>query len=130
MKFRFGRIPKHYQFEYVPRFYDPEEEERKAREVVYGDGEGDDGDKLKAQIRSGLQGGGRGSQFRFRQERGAQAAASNRRLLIVMALLFATAWLFFRSTRLDRSLEAWRRQQATEEPAPRVPTALEAAQTR
>ena len=103
MKFRFGRIPKHYQFEYTPRFYDPEEEKRKAREVAYGDGDGDDAEKLKAQIRSGLARRG-GSQFAYRSQRNAESKRSNRRLGLVLLTLALLAYLLLNSTRLERLL--------------------------
>jgi hypothetical protein len=45
MKFKFVHTPKPRQFEYIPRFYDPEKEEREARKrAVLGDAyDGPDG---------------------------------------------------------------------------------------
>lgn len=45
MKFKFVHTPKPRQFEYIPRYYDPEKEEREARKrAVLGDAyEGPDG---------------------------------------------------------------------------------------
>ena len=103
MKMRFGRIPKHYQFEYVPRFYDPEEEKKRKREVDYS--VGDPAEKLKSQIRNGLQ-GQRGSQFQFRTQRSVETAKSNRRLMFILLAFGVIGYLLWNSQRIERLLTA------------------------
>lgn len=90
MPLRLRRLPRHARFEYVPRFYDPDKEEREARKPDYE--RGDVGETLKRQIAHGFGRKGRGSQFQFRTQRSAQASASNRRLLIIIAALGLTAY--------------------------------------
>ena len=104
MKFKLGRVPKHYSFEYIPRFYDPEEEERKKREVDYS--EGDASAKLKEQIRYGLK-GQRTSTYAFRTQRSKMTADSNRRLMYIIAVMLFIGYLLWNSDRIERVLGLW-----------------------
>ncbi len=104
MKFNLGRVPKHYKFEYVPRFYDPEEEERKKHEVDYS--EGDASAKLKEQIRYGLK-GQRVSTYAYRTQRSRQSAASNKRLMYIIGVMVFLGYLFWNSDRIERLLGLW-----------------------
>ena len=108
MKFRLGRVPKHYTFEYTPRFYDPEEEERKAQEVDYN--EGDTAEKLKSQIRRNMRSGG--SKFAFRTQRSEAVAQSNRRLILIIGVMLLLGFLLLNSSKIERMLAAFNQMSA------------------
>lgn len=96
MKIRLNRLPRHANFEYRPRYYDPERERREALKADYADG--DVGTKLKSQIRQGFgRSAGRSSQFAFRTQRNQQSAASNRRLFMIIAAFLVIAYLVLES---------------------------------
>lgn len=96
MKFRARNLPRHSQFDYQPRFYDPDKE-RLAR--LAPDYEGDDSTKkMKEQISQSFSRRGRSaSQFSFRTERSAQASTSNKRLLVIIMVIGALAYLVLSS---------------------------------
>lgn len=52
--FRFGKTVKHQRFNYIPRYYDPEKEERDARIKAARGMAGDDADAMKARIAKGF----------------------------------------------------------------------------
>ena len=104
MKIRLSRLPRHANFEYRPRYYDPERERREALRADYG--EGDVGVKLKSQIRQGFgRASGASSQFAFRTQRNQQSAASNRRLFLIIAAFAMIAYLLLESN-VEGLLEA------------------------
>lgn len=96
MKIRLNRLPRHANFEYRPRYYDPERERREALAADYA---GDDPTRrLKSQIRQGFgRASGASSQFAFRTQRNQQSAASNRRLFLIIALFMVIAYLLLES---------------------------------
>lgn len=88
----FFKTPKHHQFEYKPRYYDPEKEELQQRLKKYGSGEVSDTDMLKERISHGfrqkgiVQEGGR--------RRGNSLNRNNRLLLIIiLGLILMTLFL-------------------------------------
>ena len=104
MKIRLSRLPRHANFEYRPRFYDPERERRESLRADYA--EGDVGAKLKSQIRQGFgRASGASSQFAFRTQRNQQSAASNRRLVLIIAAFVMIAYLLLESN-VEGLLEA------------------------
>jgi len=90
---RFFRVPKHQQFKYNTRFYDPRKEEleqriQRAEGVKNGDTEA-----MKARISEGFRGGGYykvDNRFRSRQVR-----RSNMVLIGVIVVLLLLAYLIF-----------------------------------
>ena len=101
---RLSRLPRHANFEYRPRYYDPERERREALRADYADGQVED--KLKSQIRRGFgRASGASSQFAFRTQRNQQSAASNRRLFIIIALFMVIAYFVLESN-VEGLLEA------------------------
>ena len=105
MKFNLSRVPKHYSFEYTPRYYDPEEEEQQRRAGVdYTTG--DPGAKLKEQIRFGMK-SQRASGYAFRTQRSAANAAANRRLFTIVLFICFVGYLMWNSDRIERLLGAW-----------------------
>lgn len=105
MKFNLSRVPRHYSFEYTPRFYDPEEEE-KQRRTGADYTEGDVGSKLKEQIRFGMK-QQKASGYAFRTQRATANAASNRRLVTIIIFMCFIAYLMWNSDRIERMLQAW-----------------------
>ena len=96
MKFRLNKLPRHANFEYRPRFYDPDKEQRERRRADYS--EGDVAATLKSQIARGFdRRSGRTSQFAFRTQRSQQSAASNRRLLVIIAAMAIAAYFVLES---------------------------------
>ena len=104
MKFNLSRVPKHYSFEYTPRFYDPEEEKAKSLEVDYS--EGDAAHKLKEQIRFGMK-SQRASGYAFRTQRSKANAAANKRLVSIVIFICFIGYLMWNSDRIERLLTAW-----------------------
>jgi len=97
----FFKIYKPRTYNYKPRYYDPEKEARKEREERYG--KNDDGERVEnnSEYRPSLQ---RGS-FReeLEKERGLRGSTyrkhsrqSNTRLIIIVAILGAIAYLILR----------------------------------
>ena len=104
MKF-LSRVPKHYSFDYTPRFYDPEEEQKRQR-VTVDYNEGDAATKLKQQIRFGMK-TQRASGYAFRTQRSAANAAANKRLFTIILFMCFVAYLVWNSDKLERLLGAW-----------------------
>ena len=105
MKFNLSRVPKHYSFEYTPRFYDPEEEQQRKRQGAdYS--EGDAAAKLKEQIRFGMK-SQRASGFAFRTQRSAANAAANKRLFTIIIFICFVGYLMWNSDKIERLLAAW-----------------------
>jgi hypothetical protein len=97
MRFRISRLPKHSSFEYTPRYYDPDKERLRNVQTDYN--EGDVADKLKGQIRQGFdRSSGRSkSNLSYRRERSVAAKASNRRLLLIIAVFLLIGYLLVES---------------------------------
>lgn len=90
MAISFIKLPKYRQFEYKPRYWDPEKEEREARirEIKRDMGYEMPSDPTRTTIRRGS--------FRQRQKQKVKASrASNIRLLVILAVLFIIAYLIF-----------------------------------
>lgn len=92
---RIFRTPRHQRFEYKPRHWDPDKEEREQRlsHIKKLQEEGSV-DSMKARISSGLKRGGR----RNPEYRSKMVRESNKRLLMILALIvlvgFALLWIF------------------------------------
>jgi len=86
MKIVFFKTPKPKQFNYIPRYYDPEKEELEKRKKELGLlGEGDAHQYLKAQMRR-----------RWRADAHQRADRSSAvRVFIYLMILFLTVYLFF-----------------------------------
>ena len=89
MKFRLNKLPRHSTFDYKPRFYDPQKEERQQRMALQSEQSVEE--RMKSRIARGFDRSG-SSQFAFRSERNAQSAASTRRLLMIIAAMFILAY--------------------------------------
>ncbi len=85
--FRFIKLPKHRQYEYTPRYWNPEKEELEERLRRVEERKQSDKDAMKSRISSGFRKGYTGG----RSLRGKQARRSNVILLaIVVMLIFFT----------------------------------------
>ncbi len=85
--FRFTKLPKHRQYEYTPRYWNPEKEELEERLKRIEERKQGDKDAMKSRISSGFRRGYIGG----RSLRGKQARRSNAILLgIVVLLIFFT----------------------------------------
>lgn len=88
----FGNRIKHRKFEYVPRYYDQEKEERDARIRQYTSGNSDSDTELaKSRIKAGFR-------QKYRAEEDAYSSRSkkksNRILMMVMVLLLVVCYIF------------------------------------
>ena len=98
--FNFNKSAKNNTFNYIPRYYNEEKEEREQRMKQYE--ETDDPDAVKNRIRSGLRHSYRGdSQFRK-----SQVNKSNIRLLYIIAILILLSLLMLRSDYFLKILQA------------------------
>ena len=96
MKFRARNLPRHYRFDYTPRFYDPEKERLEQLKVDYTKTD-DVGAALKGQISRGFRNGGKTSTINFQTERSAQSTASNKRLFYIVVVLALLTYLLLES---------------------------------
>jgi hypothetical protein len=90
MAISFIKLPRHKRFEYTPRYWDPEKEEREERVRQIKREMGIEVPSIPGQttIRRGS--------FRQRQKQKVKATrASNIRLLVILAVLFIIAYLIF-----------------------------------
>ena len=90
MAISFIKLPRHKQFEYTPRYWDPEKEEReeRIRQIKREMGVEIPGNSNRTTIRRGS--------FRQRQKQKVKASrASNIRLMVILAALFLIAYLIF-----------------------------------
>ncbi|MBV6655288.1 MAG: hypothetical protein KI786_16085 [Mameliella sp.] len=90
--FKFSKLPRHQQYQYKPRFWNPEKEDleerlKRAEEMKSGDTEGVKA-RLSGSFRRGYQ---KAEDNRFRQR---QVKRSNMVLLGVIALLILFSYLF------------------------------------
>ena len=88
---RFIKLPGHKKFNYTPRYWDPEKEEReeRIRQIKQEMGIEMSGDPNRTTIRRGS--------FRqaHKQAKVRASRASNIRLLVILAVLFILAYLIF-----------------------------------
>lgn len=87
---KFIKLPKHQQYQYKPRYWDPEKEELKERlqrieALKQGDTEG-----MKARIASGIKRGYKADS----RERNKQMTRSNLVLLIIVIFLLGVSYVF------------------------------------
>ncbi|MEM7102147.1 MAG: hypothetical protein AAF502_03375 [Bacteroidota bacterium] len=96
-----SRLPKARKFEYKPRYFDPEEEERKERrkKLFEAHGSGSEGSKLR--IAKGLK---RHKDRRNRSESG--AIRTNMILIVVLSVLIFFSWIFLNNY-LEPFIESW-----------------------
>lgn len=90
MAISFIKLPRHKRFEYTPRYWDPEKEERESRvrQIKKEMGIEVSSNPTRTTIRRGS--------FRQRQKQKTKATrASNIRLLVILAALFIIAYLIF-----------------------------------
>lgn len=90
MAISFIKLPKHKRFEYTPRYWDPEKEEReeRVRQIKRDMGIEVSSNPTHTTIRRGS--------FRQRQKQKVKATkASNIRLLVILIVLFIIAYLIF-----------------------------------
>ena len=89
---RFTKIPKHQQYEYKPRFWDPKEEELKERLERVENMKKGDPEAIKARLSGGFRRGyEQGRNVRFRKQ---QAMRSNLVLLGVIVVLLLLSYMF------------------------------------
>lgn len=86
--FKFGKTVKHQRFNYIPRYYDPEKEEREARIKAAMGMTGNDPEAMKTRIRSSMRDRHRGS-------RKPQLTAARRSNIILIVVLLGLIWLTY-----------------------------------
>lgn len=96
MKFTSRKLPRHYRFEYTPRYYDPEKERIQQMTVDYNKTD-DVGSALKSQISKGFRKGGQASRIQFQTQRSVQSTASNKRLFYIIIALATITYLALES---------------------------------
>lgn len=84
--FSFFKRPVHQKFDYKPRFYDAEREEREARWARYDDKERTS-DQLKSRISAGFRSKSSGSSIRANRR-------ANIRLVIILVVLVVMTFIF------------------------------------
>ena len=87
---RFFKVPRHQQYEYKPRYWDPRKEELEERLKRIEDLKGSDTEATKARISSGLRRGYRGDT----RERKRQVMRSNMILLGIVIVLLILSYMF------------------------------------
>jgi len=91
---RFSRLPKHQQYQYKPRYWDPQKEELEERLKQVENMKGGDAEAIKARLAGGFRRGyQQGGQSRFRKQ---QVMRSNLVLLGLILLLLFLSYLFIR----------------------------------
>ena len=83
--FSFFKKPLHQKFDYKPRFYDAEKEERKARLARYQEGNGGE-DAMKSRISAG---------FKRKSRSGGAGYSSKKRNLRLVAILVVLVWMTY-----------------------------------
>lgn len=101
--FNFGKTIKPQRFNYIPRYYDPEKEERDARIKRAMGMAGDDSEAMKTRILSDLRNRKRGSR------KGHQSAARRSNLILILTLATLLLLTYILLTRylpvIERALE-------------------------
>jgi hypothetical protein len=89
--FRFFKLPKHRRYEYIPRYWDPDKEEREARlKELRLLGEEDEIEAMKSRISSGFKRKSRAAEgFRRKQVR-----RSNMILIATIFILLLLSYIF------------------------------------
>lgn len=89
---KFSRIPKHQQYEYKPRYWNPREDELKERLERVENVKNGDPEAIKARLSGGFRRGyEQGRDTRFRKQ---QAMRSNLVLLGVIVVLLLLSYMF------------------------------------
>ena len=86
---RFFKRPKHQQYEYKPRYWDPKKEELEERLKQIEDMQGNDTEAVKARLSSGLRRG----YVKDQSIRKTQVMRSNMMLLIIIVALVLVSYL-------------------------------------
>lgn len=101
--FKFGKTVKPQRFNYIPRYYDPEKEEREARIKRAMGMAGDNPEAMKSRILSGFRNRNRGSR------KGQQSAARRSNLILIVTLTTLLYLTYILLTRylpvIERALE-------------------------
>lgn len=87
---RFSKLPKHRQYEYKPRYWDPEKEDLDQRLRRAEARKQDDEGARRERIKSGLR---RGGYTRDNSAMRQQVVRTNLRLVAIMAVLFFAAYM-------------------------------------
>jgi len=90
---KFTRVPKHHQFEYKPRYWNPEKEELEER-LKRRETQDNDPEAIKARISTGFRNKGYGYGDREMTYRRRETKRSNYTLLLVIAVLLLLSWYF------------------------------------
>ena len=99
--FSFGKTIKHQRFNYIPRYYDPEKEEREARIRAAMGIAGNDPDAIKARISKNFRDRNRGSL----KARRSSAMRSNIILAVTLGTLLLITYILL--TRYLPMIERW-----------------------
>ena len=86
---RFFKVPKHQQYEYKPRFWDPKKEEMEERLKQIDEMKGDGPEAIKARLSSGLRRG----YAKDTSVRKQQVMRSNVILLVIIVALVVVSYL-------------------------------------
>ncbi len=89
---KFFRVPKHQQFEYKPRYWDPRKEELQERLKEIEARKNNDVDGMKSRIAAGMRRGITSSQTKRLRQR--KVMRSNLTLFAVLVLLVLSAYVF------------------------------------
>ncbi len=95
--FKFTRVPKHQQFEYKPRYWNPEKEELDNRLRRTEAANSDDPEAIKARIISGFRSKGYGYGKQQMSFRSRETKRSNRTLFIILAVLALISYIFIKT---------------------------------
>jgi hypothetical protein len=94
---KFSRVPKHQQFEYKPRYWNPEKEELENRLSRTEPEKDNDPEAVKARISSGFRNKGYGYGDRELSFRRQQTKRSNLTLLFIIGILVIISYFFIKT---------------------------------
>ena len=100
LKFGFGKRVKPRKFDFVPRFYDEQQDDLDSRMAKYN--EPSDEDKIKNRIKSGL----RQRYMGDNSYRSSEVRRSNFRLLYVFGILIFLCYLILKSNKFTQLIES------------------------
>ena len=95
IKLRFGKLPSHKTFNYLPRYYDPAKEELEKKLGMFK--KSDDEELRKERILHGLRTRSGSTQSQVRDK---YTSSSNRRLIIILVALFMLTFVLLTSDRI------------------------------
>ncbi len=89
--FKFFKLPRHQQYEYKPRYWDPKRDELEERLKQINDMKEGDAEAMKARLTAGFRKGGFHGDTRYRSK---QVMRSNLTLIGIIVVLLLLSYLF------------------------------------